>query len=248
MPSRRSRVRHRGRHESGRHYAMLHDDMLQSEAYRALPHFARTVLTGIAAQYRGMNNGDLDFPSRKAVLYGIDHKELSAARFLLEKVGLIEVTRQGRVEGGKGICTLFALTSWPVDPSQKYDVPTVLARPASNAWVKWKPSDDWAQVVRKVSRRAQGRKTDPLSAREERKRSFFTPHDGDAFLESGRGVRQVEHMVTDYPHMSDVDIAVAFKWKINQIQVARIRQNLADGSEHARTSDIVPVRQLSEAG
>ena len=246
---------------------MLYDDMLQSDAYRALPHFARSVLAGIAAQYRGANNGELDFPSSKAKLYGIDQKELSAARFLLEMVGLIEVTRQGRRIGGKGICSLFAFTCWPIDPSNKYDVPAVLQRPAPNTWATWKPPQDWNRIVQRIWRRAQGRKTNAFSAREdqdvphvgnengahqsareERQRSNFNPHGEDTFLESGRGVRQVEHMIITFTHMSDVDIAVAFKWKINQIQVARIRQRLADGQKEAKKSEIVLDRMESETG
>jgi hypothetical protein len=246
---------------------MLYDDMLQSDAYCALPHFARSVLAAIAAQYRGTNNGDLDFPDRKAKRYGIDNKERSASRFLLEIVGLIEITRQGRRVGGKGVCSLYALTCWPIDPSNKYDVPTVLQRPAPNTWARWKRPMDWDEIVLRIRRRAQGRETIPFSARaerlgphvgaenghvqsarEEQKRSNFDPHDEDTFLDSGRGVQQVERMVITFPHMSDVDIAVAFKWKINQIQVARVRQRLADGRKEAKTSEIALDRLVGETG
>jgi len=246
---------------------MVYDDLQQSEAWRALPHYARTVYTAIAAQYRGSNNGDLDLPNRKAALYGIDHKELSAARFLLESVGLIEITRQGRVEGGKGICTLYALTCLPIDPSDKYDAKQVAKRPPPNTWARWKPPDDWDEFIRRVWNRAQGRKINSLSARgeqaiphvgsdsghlqsarEDRRRLFFNPHGEDTFLDSGRGVQQVERMVRDYPHMSDVDIAVAFKWEINQIQVARIRQRIINESKEPKRSDTVLARQISETG
>ena len=60
------RKRKHSRIESGRGYALFYDELIQSEAWRALPHFARSVFAGIAAQFGGANNGDLDFPVSKA--------------------------------------------------------------------------------------------------------------------------------------------------------------------------------------
>jgi len=253
MRPRRRRDRATGRIESGRHYALLYDDVLQSEAYRGQPHFARSVFAGIAAQYRSGNNGDLDFPASKAARYGISHKELVAAVPLLEHVGLIIKTRQGQLAGGKKLCTLYALTCWPIDPSEKYDQPVSLQRPASNAWARWTRPADWARIVRDAKRRAAGRKfqtphggngslphvgngSEPhCSSRAERGRVRSVPHVGDSSQDLGEGVRQqVARFIALHPDMSDVDVAVAFKWRVNQFDVARIRQSLATDSEDER--------------
>lgn len=249
MASRRRRDRHTGRIESGRHYALLLDELLQSEAWRELPHFARSVLVGIAAQYRGANNGDLDFPTSKAKLYGLSHKELAAAIPLLEMAGLILKTRQGRLAGGKKLCTLYALTCWQIDPSDKYDQPLVLPRPAPNDWARWKAPPDWARIVQNAKRRAAGRKfqtphggngsvphagngeQDFQSSRAERQSGFSGPHVRDPSQDLGRGLpEQVERFVTLHPQKSDVDVAVAFKWRVNQFDVARIRQAMSGDS------------------
>lgn len=253
MRSRRRRDRATGRIESGRHYALLYDDLMQSESWRALPHFARGVFAGIAAQYRSANNGDLDFPASKAARYGISHKELVAAVPLLEHVGLIVKTRQGQLAGGKKLCTLYALTCWPIDPSEKYDQPINLQQPASNAWARWTRPADWARIVRDAKRRAAGRKFQTphggngslphvgngseayRSSRAERGRVRSAPHVRYSSQDLGAGVReQVAHFIALHPDMGDVDVAVAFKWRVNQFDVARVRQSLPPGGEGER--------------
>ena len=245
MASRRRR--NRTRIESGRVYALLYDDLMQSDAWRALPHFARSVFAGIGAQYRGNNNGDLDFPVSKAKEYGISHKELAAAIPLLEQTGLIERTRIGKLLAGKKLCSLYALTCWQTDASEKYDQPIVLPRPASNAWARWKQPEDWSRFVRIAKQRAAGRKFQTPhggngslphvgngedhshSSRAERRRVAAGPHVRDSLLDLGQGTReQVERFLAVHPYLSDVDVAVAFKWRVSQLDINRIRQSLIE--------------------
>lgn len=242
----RRRDRYRARRESGKHYGIVYDEVMLSPAWHAVPHFAKAVYLGIAAQFRGGNNGDLDFPVSKARLYDISNKELAAGIPLLEQVGLIERTRVGRLAGGRKLCSLYALTCWPVEPSEKYDVPHVLQRPASNAWARWTRPPEWSQVVLTAKRKAAGRKfqtphggngllphvgnggDNTHSSRAERWPLSSGPHVRDSSRDLGRvGLRdQVVGFIRMHPEMSDVDVAVAFKWKVNQFGVARIRQSL----------------------
>lgn len=253
MRSRRRRDRATGRIESGRTYALLYDDVMQSEAWGSLPHFARSIFAGIAAQYRSGNNGNLDFPASKAARYGISHKELAAAIPLLEMTGFIVKTRQGRLEGGRKLCTLYALACWPLDPCDKYDQPVSLQQPASNAWARWQRPADWARIVRDAKRRAAGRKfqtphggngslphvgngSEPYrSSRAERRPTDSAPHVRYSSQDLGAGVReQVARFIALHPGMGDVDVAVAFKWRVNQFDIARIRQSLPPDGEAER--------------
>jgi hypothetical protein len=263
--SRRKRGRSQGRFESGEHFAAVPDEVLRSDAWRRQPHYARSILTGIAAQYRGRNNGDLDFTQDKARAYGISHKHLGVGVMLLERAGLIVRTRIGHIKAGGGICSLYAITWKPLDPSDKYDVPVVIQQPASNPWAHWTVPPDWQAVVANAMQKAQGRKKAQSSreerlnpdlgsvnggcqsSREEHKGRFLNPHDGDASGDLGRGIREsVVRMAREQAHLSDVNIAHAHKWEVTPFDVARIRQELvAEGSIASRE---VPIRLKSGSG
>ncbi len=248
MASRNRRARVTGRYESGRTYACLFEDLLTSEASRALPHFARSVFAAMAARYRGGNNGDISMTARMAAGFGITPAELSAAIPLLESSGLIERMRQGRFAGGKVLCTLWALTCWPIDASEKYDVPLKVQMPAPNTWAKWTAPPDWRAICRRAWRRAKGRKF-PYpqrgeqaaphggngqrrihSPRGEQGNGNSAPHGGDTSDYLGVTLHaQVCRFIDLHPQKSDVDVAVAFRWKLNQLDVARIRQTMEPG-------------------
>lgn len=138
---------------------MLFDDVLRSEAFKSLPHPARSVFTAIAAQCHGYNNGDLSLTATTAAMeYGITRKDLAASIPVLEAAGLINVMRRGHISNGRGVCSLYALTCWPIVPSEKYDVPVKVQQPAPNTWANWIRPDKWKDFVRQVKRRAAGRK------------------------------------------------------------------------------------------
>jgi hypothetical protein len=222
---------------------MVYDEVMRSQAWHAVPHFAKVLYLGIAAQFRGANNGDMDFPASKARLYDISQKELAAGIPLLEQAGLIERTRQGRLAGGKKLCSLYALTCWPIAASDKYDLPLVVQRPASNAWARWAPPPEWSQVVRAAKHKAAGRKFQTPhggngshphvgngedashSSRAEHYGADSDPHVWESSRDlGGEGVRdEVVRFLGLHPEMSDVDVAVAFKWRVSQFDVAQIR-------------------------
>lgn len=216
---------------------------MQNDPFRSLPHFARSVFTVMAAQYRGGNNGDISMTNETAAAYGIRPAELAAAITLLEETGLILRTRQGRFAGGKSLCNLWALTCCKIDPSDKYDLPRTVQLPAPNTWAQWKRPDDWREVIRRAIHKAKGRKSPSpprgdqaaphvvnrngriYSPRGDQGNGNPVPHVGDTSYYLGQGMRiQVEQFIEQQPHMSDVDVATVFKWKLNQLDVARIRQ------------------------
>jgi hypothetical protein len=59
-------------------FAQIPLEVLQSEAYRWLPHFAVRVLVALAAKYNGYNNGGLELTVRDAAVFGINEDELFA--------------------------------------------------------------------------------------------------------------------------------------------------------------------------
>lgn len=165
--------RKRLRHGADERYAMLPNDVRESDAYRCLPHYARSVLIEIAGRYNGVNNGDLSFTKADAHTQGISAWEWGSALHLLgdeHGTGLIEKTRQGKVVNGKGVANLFALSWRPLNASDKYDQPATIARAASHAWAKWVTPANWLEVVAWSKRTAQGKREESAEERETRAR------------------------------------------------------------------------------
>jgi len=133
--AKRSLRRAKGRLESGSFVRFPHA-LLRDPAFLALSPAASKVLLYGASQYRGSNNGDLDFCSTNAkrrssplsggmLLRGV--RELEAAGFLVK-------TRQG----GKNRASLYALGWFPIDDCNgKLDVLCTTVAP--NTW-RQKPS------------------------------------------------------------------------------------------------------------
>jgi hypothetical protein len=144
-------------------YAQIADEVLRSHAARAMPDYAIRALVMMAAQYRGTNNGDLAVTSRMAVEYGLPEWKLRAGLTLLELSGLVELTRQGHIANGKGMCSLYAIGWRPINPSEKYDIPMVCERPAPNRWATWGEPPDWPSTERDRRRAAQGNRNRPDS-------------------------------------------------------------------------------------
>ncbi len=95
-----------------------------------LSHKAAHLLDNLAAQYNGMNNGDLSAAPKIMALFGwTSQGSIHSALVELLALGFIEQTRQG----GKNRCSLYALTWHSIDEcGGKLDVlPT---RIASNLW------------------------------------------------------------------------------------------------------------------
>jgi len=103
-----------------------------SDAYRWLPHFARSVLFAVASRYRGYNNGGLELTVKTANEQGINKSELYAGLRLCLMAGLIRQTSPGKHRSGKGIPAKYAVT-WR----------TINEFPALNLIESDRPSDDW---------------------------------------------------------------------------------------------------------
>lgn len=117
--SKDKRARATGRTGKDRFLSIPHS-VLNSDAYKGLNGWAVRLLVDIGGQYNGMNNGDLCAAFSVMEKRGWTSKHsLGAALNTLEKVGLIEQTRQG----GRNRCSLYAVTWKPIDECKgKLDV------------------------------------------------------------------------------------------------------------------------------
>lgn len=147
-----------GRVRSGNSYALVLDEVLRSEAFKLLPDYAVRVLLVLTAAFRKQNNGDLSLTSKSAADYGIASWKLRAGLSVLERVGLIETTRRGKIMAGKGICSLYALGWRQIDPSEKHDIPSVVAVKAPNRWALWQKPRDWDAQLSEIKSAAQGKR------------------------------------------------------------------------------------------
>jgi hypothetical protein len=93
---RRARATGRKGRRTGQRFAMVPVEVMQSEACRTLDPTIFKVLSVLAAQYRGSNNGLLTLPLSEAKKFGIRSSESlnRGLKELLER-GLIEKTHQG---------------------------------------------------------------------------------------------------------------------------------------------------------
>lgn len=126
----------KSRTRRGDRYAQVPLDALQSEAFRWLPDFAVRVLTAMAAQFSGYNNGGLELTATEARAFGISEDELYAGIGLLILAGFVRRTVQARRRSGKGTPARYAVTWRTLGDFPKFGiVPTVA------------PSRDWQRFV-----------------------------------------------------------------------------------------------------
>ena len=217
----RSRYFQDGRMRPGNTYALIPSEVLGSEAYAALPDWAARVLPALAAQFRKTNNGDLSLTWKEARSLGVSSEwKLRAGLSLLEAVGLVEVMRRGRIESGRGICSLYALGWRQIDPSDKHDVPSIVAVAAPMRWATWNRPGDWQSRLDNARRNAQGKKPDRRYARSES-------------LDEGPPAYLVTalDLARDHPSMSAEDLAERCRISINDAH--RVLQRLQAVSEAA---------------
>jgi hypothetical protein len=118
-------------------FALLPDEVLRSDAYKTSPYPARALLTVLAAQYRGYNNGSLTFTRETARAYGVTNPYMLIESFAeLEARGLILATRHGTTTPPRS--AMFALGWWkidPPDPDDPHDATSTAHAP--NNWANW---------------------------------------------------------------------------------------------------------------
>jgi hypothetical protein len=181
---------HTGRMETGEHYAQIKDEVLRSEAFKALPDFAVRVLIAHAAAFRGSNNGSLAITASQAGDYGIKPWCLYAGLKACELTGLLVRTRQGMKSGGGLITNWFALTWRRINEPREggsYDPGIVATVKEPNDWVRWKRTDDWTEIVRALVRKHRGK------SGSERKKKIPVPRQAGATWGRFTHDRQVWH-------------------------------------------------------
>jgi hypothetical protein len=134
------RRKHPSRFSSGEHFAAVHEDVITSEAFRWIPHFARSVLIAIAGRYRGFNNGGLELTVALAKERGINKSELYAGIRLCMHVGLLKQTSPGKRRSGKGIPAKYALTWKPMNEFLSLNL--IESDRPSDKWIGFKPTGD----------------------------------------------------------------------------------------------------------
>lgn len=130
--SHRARIRVRGR-RSTRPFVSIPHDVLEHQRFAALSPHACKLLLDMARQYRGSNNGDLTaiFTTLQRERHWRSRTTLYKALGELQKAGFLKRTRKGKRIGGAHYPSLYALTWWKVDPSDKHGERTDVA---PNTW------------------------------------------------------------------------------------------------------------------
>jgi hypothetical protein len=164
---RRARATGRLGTKRGERYALIPEEVMQSQAYRAQPDWSKPVVFALACRYHGNNNGDLSLTLSEARKLGVAHQwKLYAGLKLLREAGLIEMTRQGLVYQGKKLCSLYAVSWRGIDKPPdgvSYDAGIVWSPLPDNGWARWEMPAKWRQLVKDVARANHGQKKKPLS-------------------------------------------------------------------------------------
>lgn len=130
-------------------YAPLYYCVIRSVSYAQLSAYAVKLLNDLLSQYYGSNNGDL------CATYSVMQKRgwkskgtLNRAVKELLHTGFIEISRQG----GRHLCSLYALTFYAIDDCQgKLDIATT-SKPKS-LWRKNEPVPDIATLQKQKQER-----------------------------------------------------------------------------------------------
>jgi hypothetical protein len=138
----------------GERYALIPQQVLESQAFRVLPHYAVRVLIAVAGQYNGSNNGSLALTAAQAHGYGVDKKHLVAGLELLQMAQLITKCRQGGMRP-LGV-TRYAITWRGIDPGE-FDHGIGPCPIPSHAWARWSPPGSWREIQKLVLAKARGR-------------------------------------------------------------------------------------------
>ncbi len=102
-----------------------------SEEFGQLGSHATKLLLELARQYRPGRNGDLSIPWSMLQRRGWRSQStvMAAKRELLEGGWIIETRK-----GGKHLCSLYALSYYPIDESEKHQEPATAVAP--NLWIQ----------------------------------------------------------------------------------------------------------------
>ncbi len=114
-------------------------DVMQSPAWRTLPHGAQSVLQVLAVQYNGIANGVQNLQRATCKRYGLDHLRALKNAKMLEARGLIVKTYSAKYTASRSrVPSQWGLGWRDVTHSDNRERGTVL--PAPNKWREWSPS------------------------------------------------------------------------------------------------------------
>ena len=133
MANERSRRKLKGR-GNGAPFLAIEHRMADSEEFGLLSAHAVKLLLELARQYRPGRNGDLSIPWSKLKDRGWHSQGTAhgAKQELIDQGWIIETRK-----GGKNRCSLFAVTWFPIDASDKHLEPATATAPHS--WRKQNP-------------------------------------------------------------------------------------------------------------
>ena len=126
------RFKHKGR-AKGPPFLAIEHRIADSVEFGALSAYAIKMLLELARQYRPGKNGDISVPWSLLRARGWRSQSTvqKAKRELLENGWIIETRK-----GGKHACSLYALTYYPIDDSDKHQEPATVTPP--NLWLQRK--------------------------------------------------------------------------------------------------------------
>lgn len=142
MNEARRRQKVKGRKSEG-NFIKLELSVLNSPNFLKLSNRAKALLIDLASFYKGFNNGDITSAMTMMKPRGwTSNANLTLALRELIYYGFVMVTRQGC----KGICTLIALTMYPIDESKKHTLKGNVPRHDYKVTKKrfypdWRPDD-----------------------------------------------------------------------------------------------------------
>lgn len=130
----------KGRNPSGR-FIRIPYDAWRSPAFASLTPHALKLLIDIAGCYNGKNNGDLSaaFSVLSRERYWKSRDTLGKAVAELLRTGFLIRTRRGKRLCGKHEPSLYAVTWWAIDPSDKHNMQTAT------------PPHNWKRQIAKPS-------------------------------------------------------------------------------------------------
>jgi len=116
MNEAKRRQKVKGRKNEGT-FIKLEVSVLNSPNFLKLSNRAKALLIDLASFYNGFNNGDITSAMTMMKPRGwTSNANLTLALRELIYYGFVQITRQGY----KGVCTLIALTMYPIDESPKH--------------------------------------------------------------------------------------------------------------------------------
>ncbi|MBX5463816.1 MAG: hypothetical protein IRZ28_22350, partial [Steroidobacteraceae bacterium] len=143
----------------GERYALLPAEILESDAWTALPDYAARTLIALLPEYHGHNNGCLGLTASQARKRGLHHWKLYGGLKVLALAQLIVCTRRGRLENGTKLPSLYAVTWKGIDEPRDgvvYDEGISACPIPRHDWTKWQRPADWRKTCQRIAQEMRG--------------------------------------------------------------------------------------------